>query len=134
MASLGEREDRAQCKIGGAIVEVEKKFTRKEGKPFAVVWLEDLSGTLEGVVWNDVYVTVSELLVPGHVIEIRGTIDTRGDSLRATAQKVTLPTRAKKNVAGNGNGGSMQGEEPMVLLQFSAATTSDELREIRELL
>ena len=42
IASLGELDDRAQFKIAGAIVEVEKKFTRKEGKPFAVVWLEDL--------------------------------------------------------------------------------------------
>jgi DNA polymerase III subunit alpha len=113
-------------------VQVDKKFTRKEGKPFAVVWLEDLTGTLEVVIWNDVYVTVSELLVPGQVIEIRGTIDTRGDSLRATAQNVRLPSATKPNGAANGNGGSS--DEPAILLQFSPATTSEELREVRDLL
>ena len=65
IASLGELDDRAQFKIAGAIVEVEKKFTKKEGKPFAVVWLEDLMDALEVVVWNEVYLKVSDILVPG---------------------------------------------------------------------
>src|SRR5262249_44955302 len=132
IASLGELEDRAQFGIAGAIVQAEKKFTRKEGKPFAVVWIEDRTGTLEVVVWNDVYVTVSEILVPGKVVEGRGTIDARGDSLRATAQKVRVPSATKANGSGNGNAESR--EEPAVLLQFSPAATSEELREVRELL
>src|SRR6266404_2345382 len=99
ISSLGDLDDRAQFKIAGAIVTAEKKFTRKEGKPFAVIWMEDRTGTLEVVIWNDVYVTVSELLVPGKVVEIRGTIDTRGDSLRATAQKVRAPSVSKPNGA-----------------------------------
>src|SRR5262249_25721108 len=49
IASLGELGDRAQFKIAGAIVEVEKKFTKKEGKPFAVVRIEDLMDVLEVV-------------------------------------------------------------------------------------
>jgi DNA polymerase-3 subunit alpha len=134
ISSLGELEDRSQFKVAGAIVQVEKKFTRKEGKPFAVVWVEDRSGTLEVVVWNDVYITVSEILVPGRVVEIRGTIDTRGDSLRATAQKIRVPTANKTNGATNGNAVSAAPEEPAVLLQFSPATTSEELHEVRELL
>ena len=145
ISALGDLEDRAQFKIAGAIVQVEKKFTRKEGKPFAVFWIEDRSGTLEVVVWNDVYITVTEILVPGRVVEIRGTIDTRGDSLRATAQKIRVPTANKPNGAVNGNGESTRlredatasqasTEEPAVLLQFSPATTADELRGVRELL
>ncbi len=130
IASLGDLDDRAQFRIAGVIVQAEKKFTRREGKPFAVIWLEDRTGTLEIVVWNDVFVTVSELLEPGRVVEIRGTIDTRGDSLRATAQKVRVPIANKSNGAGNGNVSA----EPAVLLQFSPATTSEELREVRELL
>jgi len=141
IGSLGDLDDRAQFKIAGAIVQVEKKFTRKEGKPFAVLWIEDRTGALEVVVWNDVYITVTEILVPGRVVEIRGTIDTRADSLRATAQKIRVPAANQPNGASNGNGrhddasarqASM--EEPAVLLQFSPATTPDELREVRELL
>src|SRR6184192_1556592 len=53
IASLGELNDRASFKIAGAIVQVEKKFTRKEGKPFAIVWVEDLTDMLEVVVRSE---------------------------------------------------------------------------------
>jgi DNA polymerase III, alpha subunit len=49
-------------------VEVEKKFTKKEGKPFAVVWLEDLMDMLEVVVWNEVYLKVSDISCPGALL------------------------------------------------------------------
>ena len=132
--SLGELEDRAQFRIAGVIVQAEKKFTRKDGKPFAVVWLEDRTATLEIVVWNDVFLTVSSLLEPGRVVEVRGAIDNRGDALRATAQKVRVPSAAKTNGAANGNGGSPSQGEPALLLQFSQSATSAELREVREIL
>src|SRR5438477_9969454 len=142
ISSLGNLDDRAQFKIGGAIAQVEKKFTRREGKPFAVMWVEDRTGALEVVVWNEVYVVVSEILVPGRVVEIRGTIDTRGDSLRATAQKIRVPSANKPNGASNGNASlgeatarqERSASEPAVQLQFSPATTTEELREVRELL
>jgi DNA polymerase-3 subunit alpha len=155
ISSLGELDDRSPFRIGGAIAQVEKKFTRREGKPFAVVWVEDLTGTLEVVVWNDVYIAVSEILVPGRVVEVRGTIDTRGDSLRATAQKIKVPGANKPNGASNGNASLHEAKarqegstrlrdaaarqasdesEPAVQLQFSPAATTEELREVRELL
>jgi len=133
ISSLGDLEDRSQFRIAGVIVQAEKKFTRKDGKPFAVIWLEDRTGTLEIVVWNDVFVAVSELLEPSRVVEVRGTIDTRGESLRATAQKVRILSANTSNGETNGNGRSVS-EEPAILLQFSAAATSEELREVRELL
>ncbi|HYY14684.1 MAG TPA: DNA polymerase III subunit alpha [Chthoniobacterales bacterium] len=132
--SLGELNDRALFTTAGTILHVEKKFTRKEGKPFAVVWIEDLTASIEVVVWNDLYLKVSEALVPGRVIEIRGTIDTRGDSLRATAQNVKALSPST-NSGGNGDAKStMPVEESAVLLQFSVTTTSEELREVRQIL
>jgi DNA polymerase-3 subunit alpha len=132
IASLGDLNDRASFKIAGAIVEVEKKFTRREGKPFAVIWLEDLSDMLEVVVWNEVYVKISDALVVGRVVEIKGTLDKRDDALRATAQEI------KTLASGRTNGATERAtdtcQEPVVLLQFSPATTGDELREVREIL
>ncbi len=87
ISSLGEMEDRATFRVAGALAQVDKKFTKREGKPFAVVWLEDLTGNLEVVIWNEVYVKVAEQLVPGKVIAIQGTLDKRDESMRATAQK-----------------------------------------------
>ena len=132
IGSLGELDDRAPFKIAGAIVEVERKFTRREGKPFAVVWVEDLNDMLEVVVWNEVYVKISNALAAGRVVEIRGTLDKREDALRATAQEIKMLVPGKTNGANEGATNTCQ--EPAVLLQFSPATTGDELREVREIL
>jgi DNA polymerase-3 subunit alpha len=132
IASLSELDDRAQFKIAGAIVEVQKKFTKREGKPFAVVWLEDLVDMLEVVVWNEVYLKVSDILVPGRVVELIATLDRRDEMLRATAVEIKplTPTRP--------NGATERSEETSqvaaILLRFSSATTCDELRQVRNIL
>ena len=99
IASLGGLDDRAPFKIAGAIVEVEKKFTRKEGKPFAVVWIEDRADMLEVVVWNEVYLKAAAALVAGRVIEIRGTLDKRDEIPRAVAQEIRTLSAGKPNGA-----------------------------------
>jgi DNA polymerase-3 subunit alpha len=134
IASLSDLSDRASFKIAGAIVQVEKKFTRKEGKPFAVVWVEDLTGTLEVVLWNEVFVEVSGALDLGRVVVVKGTVDKRDDSVRATAQKVVMVSREKANGATKLAESSGEYGAPAILLQFSPATTSDELREVRQIL
>jgi len=132
IASLGELDDRALFKIAGAIVEVERKFTRREGKPFAVVWVEDLTDMIEVVVWNEVYMKISDALVAGRVVEIKGTLDKRDDALRGTAQEIKTLAPEKTNGANERSINALQ--ESAVLLQFSSATTGDELREVREIL
>jgi DNA polymerase-3 subunit alpha len=132
IASLGELDDRAQFKIGGAIVEVEKKFTKKEGKPFAVMWLEDLMDTLEVVVWNEVYLKVSDILVPGRVVELKATLDRRDEMHRATAVEIKSLAPVKPNGA---TGRSEDGSKvSAILLRFSSRTTGDELRQVRNIL
>ncbi len=132
IASLGELDDRAPFKVAGAIVEVEKKFTRREGKPFAVVRLEDLTEVLEVVVWNEVYLKVSDALAAGRVIELKGTIDKREEVLRATALEIRLLAPVKTN--GSKEESTDASQEPALLLQFSTGITGDELREVREIL
>src|SRR4029078_5601713 len=132
IASLGELDARGQFKIGGAIVEVEKKFTKKEAKPFAVVWLEDLMNTLEVVVWNEVYQKVSEILLPVRVVELKTTLDRRDEMLRATAVEI------KPLAATRSNGATATPEDSTqitsIRLRFSTATTGDELRQVRNIL
>jgi DNA polymerase-3 subunit alpha len=142
ITSLNELADRASFKIAGAIVQVDKKFTKKEGKPFAVVFLEDLTATLEVILWNEVYTTVADALVLGRVLAVTGTLDKRDDSLRAVAQRakvlstatgpVRLPNGSNENGNGNGNGNTAK-ESPLVL-SFSSGATSDELRQVQTVL
>src|ERR1700704_3815434 len=129
--SLRALPDRSEFKIVGAIVQIERKFTRKEGKPFAVLWLEDLTGTIEVVVWNEAYAPVAEALVASRVIAVKGTIDRRDESLRATAQKIKVLTAEQTN-GGSSNGGAE--EASAVLLQFSSGATRDELHEVQQIL
>jgi DNA polymerase-3 subunit alpha len=132
IASLGELDDRAQFKIGGAIVELEKKFTKREGKPFAVMWLEDLMDTLEVVVWNEVYLKVSDILVPGRVVELKATLDRRDEMVRATAVEIKPLAPVRPNGA---TGRSEDGSKvSAILLRFSSRTTGDELRQVRNIL
>ncbi len=143
ITSLGELDDRATFTIAGAIAQVDRKFTKKEGKPFGVVFVEDLTGTLEVVLWNETYVPVASLLEPGKVIAIRGTIDKRDDSVRATAQKVKLlkpeavPPPEETN-GGNGNGNGHEAprvrEDRPITLRFAPGIAAEELRTVREIL
>jgi len=129
IASLTELSDRATFRVAGAITQVDKKFTRKEGKPFAVVWLEDLTGTLELVIWNELYLECAEKLVPGNVVGVRGKLDLRDESLRATAEKLRLlSSEVSRNSNANGS------EVSPLCLRFSANAGSDELREVQVLL
>jgi DNA polymerase-3 subunit alpha len=133
IASLSELTDRASFTIAGAIAQVDRKFTRKEGKPFAVVFLEDLSGTLEVVLWNETYVTVASALEPGTVIAVRGTLDKRDDTIRATAQKVKVLTPETVEMPPT-NGSARIQEEEQITLRFGAGIGSEELRTVRDIL
>ncbi len=150
IASLGELDDRGKFLIAGAIAQVDRKFTKKEGKPFAVVWLEDLTGLLEVVLWNESYVPVASLLETGKVIAIRGTVDKRDDTLRATALKVRVlkpenipATNAPKDepVASVPNDfvdmreqfAALREARP-VTLRFGAGVAADEFRTVRQIL
>src|SRR6266567_3669153 len=132
IASLAGLDDRAPFKVAGSIVNVEKKFTRREGKPFAVLWIEDLTDMVEVVVWNEVYLKVADALTAGRVVEIKGTLDKREEVIRGMALEIRSLALGKTNGA-NQSGGDSSGE-PVVLLQFSPATTGNELRQVREIL
>ncbi|MGZ4986097.1 MAG: helix-hairpin-helix domain-containing protein, partial [Chthoniobacterales bacterium] len=125
--SLGELQDRSQFRIAGAIAQVDRKFTKKEGKPFAVVWVEDLTGTLEVVLWNEVFVKVSDFLAPGRVIAIQGKLDNRDDAMRATADKARL-LKADAANGTNGNG------DATITLRFSPSANSSDLQQVKQLL
>ena len=150
ISSLSELPDRSVFRIAGAIAQVDRKFTKKEGKPFAVVWLEDLTGAIEVVLWNEVFVNVSDALQIGAVIALKGTLDKRDDAVRATAQKAKVLTVEKSNDVLSNECAGMDSPrrvpperrasahpgaaEETVCLRFSTGTTSDELREVREIL
>ena len=137
IGSLGELADRAQFRIAGAITQVDRKFTKKEGKPFAVVFLEDLTATLEVVIWNEVYVKTSDSLAAGRVIEIQGTLDKRDETVRATAQKVKVLSPDAQNGSTEMTTRTPAATEIIrgpIVLRIPAGTSATQLRDVRDLL
>ncbi|HSI14649.1 MAG TPA: DNA polymerase III subunit alpha, partial [Chthoniobacter sp.] len=88
IAKLGEEEDKSTVTIGGALASVEKKFTKKDNKPFAVVVLEDLTGSLEVMIWNETFNKSQALLVLGSVVSITGRLDLREEAPRLVANEL----------------------------------------------
>jgi len=86
--SLSEMEDKATVHVAGALTVVEKKFTKKDGKPFAIATLEDLTGSLEVMIWNDAYNKCATHLEQGRVVAVTGRLDKREESARIMATEI----------------------------------------------
>ncbi len=75
-------------KLGGIVISSEKRFTKKDNRPFGVLVLEDFTSSMEITVWDDVFTKNTELLVPGTVLAVNARINRRDDTVRATATSI----------------------------------------------
>ncbi len=88
IAQLTSRTDKETVTIAGALTSVERKFTKKDSKPFAVVVLEDLGDQLEVMIWNETFTKSVALLEMGGVVSITGRLDLREEGPRVTANEI----------------------------------------------
>jgi DNA polymerase-3 subunit alpha len=88
IAKLAEQEDKSTVTIAGALTSVEKKFTKRDNKPFAVVVLEDLTASLEVMIWNEAYTKSQVHLIQGAVVTMTGRLDMREEAPRVVANEV----------------------------------------------
>jgi DNA polymerase-3 subunit alpha len=96
VTELSEQLDKAQARIAGSISAIERKYTRKEAKPFAVMTVEDFTGSVEVMVWADVFARAVKELELGKIVAITAKIDRRDDSVRLIATEVEPITRGKR--------------------------------------
>jgi len=73
--------------VAGMVTSVRQLHTR-EMKPFAIVTLEDLVGTVEVAVWSDIYGQTRDLWQEGNVLLVEGTVRLREDRASINCQKV----------------------------------------------
>lgn len=85
-------------RLAGLLATVEKKFTKKDGRPFGVMTLEDDSGTLEMTAWDETFSKHELILKPGSVISCNVKVVPRDGSVRATGSdfKALTPKPSKK--------------------------------------
>ncbi len=97
IAQAMQIEEPATFKFAGLITTVEKKFSKKDGKPFAVVRLEDFTGQLEMVAWDDTYTEHAALLVPGNVVSVSARLSLRDGEVRSMVNSFA-PLKPKLSV------------------------------------
>jgi DNA polymerase-3 subunit alpha len=70
---------RTMTRIGGMIGTVQQGLSKKNGKAFAIVTLEDLEGTFSMLLFNENYDKFRELLVPQKALLIVGEVNNEED-------------------------------------------------------
>lgn len=87
--------------VAGMVVSVRNSFTR-EGRPFVVAELEDMSGSIEVTVWPRVHESTKGLWNEGAVIVVKGQLRGREGQLQIscqTAQRYARPSGATRRRA-----------------------------------
>ncbi len=121
ISKLPEQEDKGTVTIAGALATVEKKFTKKDSKPFAIVLVEDLTDQLEVMIWSDAFTKSSQHLVQGAVVQITGRLDLREEGPRIAANEVKPIKKPELR------------EKPLVLTLRRESTTEADLLRLRDI-
>ena len=85
--TLREVGDGKQVKLCGVVSGI-KNITTKKGDRMAYVQLEDLQGTVEIIVFPELYQNSQECLKPDSVIQVMGTVDHMDNGSRLKATKI----------------------------------------------
>jgi len=89
--------------VAGSLVAVEKRFSRKGNKPFAIVTLEDLSESVEVMIFGEAYASGAALIEVGKLVNIEARVEVREEEgVRVSAIQVKplkRPPEASKPVA-----------------------------------
>jgi len=96
IGALDEMDDSATVTIAGSVANVEQKFSKKDNKPFGIVIVEDLTGSIEFALWSERWAKFGKLIVPGKLIAVEARLDKRDEQIRIQAREVK-PVEAKTN-------------------------------------
>jgi DNA polymerase-3 subunit alpha len=79
--------DQEEVTMGGLVESVKEILTRTQNK-MAFVTLQDLKGTVEVVVFSDVYEKTKELLKADNTVFLKGKVDAREESRKILASDI----------------------------------------------
>jgi DNA polymerase-3 subunit alpha len=87
-ARLAELPNRSLTRIGGLIAAVQNGVSKKSGKPYSIVTLEDLEGSVQVLCLNENYDRYRELLVPNRAILVIGEVNTGDERPKIFPQEI----------------------------------------------
>ena len=97
-SELSERTDKEQVRVCGIVSGIKELITKK-GDRMAFVTLEDLSGSVEIIVFPEVYTAAMDLLKGEDPLLVSGELDIGGEASKVLATEVTLLREVKETMA-----------------------------------
>jgi DNA polymerase-3 subunit alpha len=98
-ASIIENSTGSEVSIAGIPGKVLPKTTRR-GDKMAIVTLEDLNGSIEVILWPEIYAITENILSDDDPILVKGNVDSDGNQPKVIAKEVCLLKEAKKHWKG----------------------------------
>jgi DNA polymerase-3 subunit alpha len=95
-AKLAELPNRSLTRIGGLIAAAQHSISKKSGKPYSMVTLEDLEGSVQILVMNENYDKFRPLLEVNKAILVVGEVNTGEDKPKIFPQEIMLLEDAPK--------------------------------------
>jgi DNA polymerase III subunit alpha len=86
--TLAQLTPRSLTRIGGLIAAVQNGVSKKSGKPYSLVTLEDLEGSVQVLCLNENYDKYRELLTPGKAILVIGEVNAGDDRPKIFPQEI----------------------------------------------
>jgi DNA polymerase III subunit alpha len=101
-ATLAQLPPRSLTRLGGLIAAVQSGVSKKSNKPYSLVTLEDLEGSVQVLCLNENYDKYRELLAPGQAILVVGEVNLGDDRPKIFPQEIMpledAPLRYTKQV------------------------------------
>ncbi len=116
--ALPETKDKTAVTVAGLINSVKSIITKK-GKPMCFLEIEDLTGSLEVVVFTDIYEKYRSLLIEDKVVLVKGTVNSREEEEKKVICKEISP---------------LQDEPLQLFLKIEKKENVSKLFELKELL
>ncbi|GAB2504103.1 DNA polymerase III subunit alpha [Corynebacterium atrinae] len=97
----GEARHGAEVTIGGIISGVDRRFSKKDGSPWAIVTMEDHHGAqVELLVFNKVYSLVASQIVEDNIILAKAHVSIKDDRMSLFCDDLKVPELGPGNGAG----------------------------------
>ncbi|WP_454039523.1 DNA polymerase III subunit alpha [Corynebacterium afermentans] len=97
----GEMRNGAEVTIGGLISTVDRRFSKKDGSPWAIVTIEDHHGAqVDVLLFNKVYALVAPQIVEDNIILVKAHVSIRDERMSLFGDDVKVPELGPGNGAG----------------------------------
>jgi DNA polymerase-3 subunit alpha len=100
--TLAQMQNRSLTRLGGMIAALQNGISKKNGKPYSMITLEDLDGAVQVLCMNENYDKNRELLVQGKAIFVIGEVSTGEDRPKIFPQEIMaledVPNRFTRQV------------------------------------